>query len=142
MYRFQRQKLPFTYSTVCANFKLFESPIKTFKHSKGQSYTFYAEGNLKANIICPVKALWAYFQVRKPLLVRFLLLWRGNQCHRPVMAVIELVWLDCNKYQVRIWTATTVISLRVRELKITAMVRWPTDAFKKYIRVTVVKPSC
>lgn len=66
MYNFKRQKLSFTYSTICANFKLFESPIKTFKHSKGQSYTLYAEGNLEANIICPVKALWAYFQVRKP----------------------------------------------------------------------------
>lgn len=36
------------------NIKLFQLPIKTFKHCKGQSYTLYVKHNLKANTMCPV----------------------------------------------------------------------------------------
>lgn len=44
----------------------FELTMESFKHSKGLSHILYVECNKEDCTVCPVQALWTYFQVRKP----------------------------------------------------------------------------
>lgn len=85
MYSFKKQKLSFTYITICANFKMFELPIKTFKYSKGQSYTLYAKGNLELTQYVPLRPSRYIFKLENQFPVRFLLFWRGNRCHGNIL---------------------------------------------------------
>lgn len=126
----------------------FELTMKHFK--KGQSYTLYVESNVKDNTICPVQALWTYFQVRKPTSGPFFTFMDGSPVSWKYFTdqlCLSFNWcsLDCNRYKgrsFRIGAATTAFSKGVPDQKIEAKGRCSSGAFKKYIRVPVVKLSC
>lgn len=69
----QKTKMVIIISTICVFCQIksdcpigFELTMESFKHSKGQSQTLYVERNKEDYTVCPVQALWTYFQVRKP----------------------------------------------------------------------------
>jgi hypothetical protein len=130
-----------------SNFPIgFELTMKTFKHSKGQPVTLYVERNADKTL-CPVQALWTFFQVRKPTSGPLFTFMDGSPVSRNYFTEqlrLSLIWcgLDSTRnkgHSFRIGAATTAFSNGISEQKIKAMGRWSSDAFKKYIRVPVIK---
>lgn len=120
--------------------------MESFKHSKGQPHVLYVEGNKEDYTVCPVQALWTYFQVRKPSSGPLFTFMSGTSVSRKYFLeqlCLSLNWcgLDSKQYKglsFRIGAAITAFTKRISDQKIKGMGRWSSDAFKKYIRVPVL----
>lgn len=124
----------------------FALTMESFKHSKGQPHVLYVEGNKEDYTVCPVQALWTYFQVRKPSSGPLFTFMSGTSVSRKYFLeqlCLSLNWcgLDSKQYKglsFRIGAAITAFTKRISDQKIKGMGRWSSDAFKKYIRVPVL----
>lgn len=93
-----------------------------------------------------VKALWHYFQVRKPTSGPLLSFIDGSAVSRAFLTeqLKSLIWCGLGitlykRHSFRIGAASTAFANGVSEAKFKAMGRWSSDAYKKYIRVPVLK---
>jgi len=141
----QVQSIKFDHKTSGSS--SFELTMNSFKHSTGKPHILYVESNKKDPEMCPVKALWHYFQVRKPTSGPLFSFMDGSAVSRAFFTEqlnLSLIWcgLDIKLYKghsFRIGAASTAFANGVSEAKIKAMGRWSSDAYKKYIRVPVLK---
>ena len=124
-----------------------EVSICSFKHSNGKSQVLHVTCNNDNIMLCPVRALSEYCQKRGSgagPLFSFL-------DHSPIsrhyfisQLNLSLAWAgyspDVYKtHSFRIGAATAAASMGVSEDKIQRMGRWSSNAFKKYIRIPVLK---
>ena len=126
--------------------------MSQFKHSDRKHLPILVlQRNLDNSEICPVMALWTYWQFRKHSnleepLFSFM---DGSQVSRhffseQLQLSLKYSSLDKHNYKghsFRIGAATTAAMLGISEEKIQMMGRWHSNAFKKYIRIPTLNLS-
>ena len=123
-----------------------EIQFKNFKHCK-EAKTLYVSCCNHHIDQCPVHSLLAYINFRKPSIGPLSTLFDGTQVTRVLFSKYLQLSLTYSGYltsrykghSFRIGAATTAASMGIEDSKIQMMGRWRSNAFKKYIRIPVLK---
>lgn len=118
-----------------------------FKHSKNSAQTVYISCCRHEDDRCPVHALFQYLELRKARSGPLFSFMDGSPVSRAFFTKnlnLSLTWSGLSKqfykgHSFRIGAATTAAASGVADAKIQMMGRWSSSAFKKYIRIPVLK---
>ena len=124
----------------------FELQISGYKHSQGRTTTLYIAQNPNRNM-CPVLALWNYFNLRGSFKGPIFSFMDGIAVSRNFFSeqlVLSLQWAGCNtklykSHSFRIGRATVAAAQGMSDDTISRLGRWSSSAVKNYIRLPVVR---
>jgi len=124
-----------------------ELKFNQYKHRSGMHLpVLFVQRNLSNPIMCPVMALWEYWQLRKHIdlnapLFSFMADSKLSRQFFACQLKLSLKWAGLSQqnyksHSFRIGAATTAAMAGIsEEKKIQQMGRWKSSAFKKYIRI-------
>lgn len=141
------ENVRFAYQDKTSTPSSFELSISGYKHSQGRTTILFIERNNKAQALCPVIALWKYFQLRASSSGPLFSFMDGSPVSRSFFTkqlYLSLHWAGCNTklykaHSFRIGRATDLASQGMSEDEISRLGRWSSSAVKNYIRVPTIR---